>query len=388
MENKFFVIYPKAEYDETDKIMQDITDRLEIDYQLWSYAVVNDEYEYYQEVVEPAIEKAEFVLVFLTKGAEEEYLMTETVRLCSNMNKNMIPIKLKNSKVKEKNWSFRAKILDYYDEGQRIKIIEQIHGWLGLVTKGDIYGSKVQISTDGKSVITRDDEMLGKADRNGNFNCILAKGCREIDIKSEDGCWNRYRYHVPDNNSEVHFEAPLSGVRRLSKQTLFTFDPDVDTIPRWDVTGREDFVLVASSEDYLKKAIIYASFDESYRSKMRPYPEFHPREIVHSTAALVIFWLIAIILGAIGWFGKQYVCIFYGIAIIIAFFIVRRIKDNVIRRKNERRRRYLIESTDEYNHSVWEKANKNMNYELNIQGLEPTTLKKQPAPERKERLED
>ena len=166
MEDRFFVIYPKSRYDETNKIMQDIAERLVIDYQLWwysdvsdkfqlrswlpdedqlwSYTYMNNEYDYYQNVVVPSIEKAEFVLVFLANGSENEYLVSESVRLCNNMNKSMIPIKLKNSDIKEKDWNFRSKILDYYDGEQRIRIIEQMHGWLGLVSKDEIYGSKAQ----------------------------------------------------------------------------------------------------------------------------------------------------------------------------------------------------------------------------------------------------
>ena len=385
MEDRFFVIYPKSRYDETNKIMQDIADRLVIDYQLWKYSDVNDEYDYYQNVIEPTIEKAEFVLVFLSKGAEEEYLVTETVRLCSNMNKNMIPIKLKNSDVKDKDWNFRAKLLDYYDEEQRIRIIEQMHGWLGLVSRGDIYGSKVFILTDNKSVITRDNEVLGRANTNGQFACILAQGSRKVDVKSDDGCWNRYKYSVPDNDSEVHFEASLSGVHELSKQPLYTFDPDSDTIPRWDATDRTDFVLVASSEDEKKKNIIYDSFDKSYRSKMKPYPEFHPKEIKHSKVALIVFWGIALTLISIGFFlindwTDKVSIIVTGHVVIILFFIIRAIKDRAIRRGNERRRRELIDNTDKYNYSVWANANKRMNSELALQGLEPITLRQQPAP--------
>ena len=383
MENRFFVIYPKARYDETNKIMQDIADRLGIDYQLWSYSDVNDEYDYYQSVVEPSIEKAEFVLVFLANGSENEYLVSESVRFSSNLNKSVVPIKLKNSDLKEKDWNFRSKILDYYDEGQRIKIVEQMHGWLGLVSKGDVYGSKVVISTDcGKCVISRDNEVLGSTDANGNYNCIFAKGSRSIEIKS-DSCWNRYVYSVPDNNSELHFEATISGVRKLSKMdsSMFRFNPDNGDIPRWDITNRSDFVLVASSEDKKKKDIIYNSFDRYYRSKIKPYPEFIPKEIVHSNAALAIFWIFAIALVVIGIFvAKSASCVISGIVVIIAFFIIRRIKDNAIRKMNEHRRRELIDETNSYNYDAWHDANERMNYEFKLQNLPPMDLPQLSAP--------
>ena len=65
MNNKsnFFVVYPRLNQSATDKIMHDISFQLGFDYNLWSYAEVQDEEQYYTDVVAPAIEEADFVLI-------------------------------------------------------------------------------------------------------------------------------------------------------------------------------------------------------------------------------------------------------------------------------------------------------------------------------------
>ena len=394
MEDRFFVIYPKLGFAETDKIIRDITDRLGIDYQLWSYSDVFDEYDYYKKVVEPAIEKAEFVMVFLTKEPENEFLVSESVRFCSNLNKSLIPIKLKNSDVKddaefdEKKWNIRSKAVDFSEEIQRIRFFEQLYAWLGLVSKGDTYGSKVFISTKPGSIISRDKEVLGTADGKGMFKCTLAKGSGNIDIKS-DNCWNRYMYSVNDNDSELHFEASLSGVCKLSKIGASSFK-SVE-IPKWDITNRDDFVLVASSEDKKKKEIIYNYYDKSYRFRMKPYPRFSSEKIGFSDFAdinLVVGMLFGVILTIVGiiFMVKEDLKVGGYIALggLIAFVFMlttRLIRIRVCRKRIMHRRQNMINEVDKYNESVRSDVNDMMNRDLLLRGLPVMSLLQHPAPD-------
>lgn len=364
----FFVAYPRDGEGETKAILNIVKKRLNIDYELWSYADVQDETEYYQEVVEPAIQDAEFVLAFVGKQSEDDYLLNESIRLCSNLNKSMVPIKVGSGRIKEKNWGFRTKVVDFYDESQRIGLIEQMHGWLGLTKVGDVYGSKVVIKANTPSVIMRNDEVLGN-DTGDGLNCVFAKGCRDITVKSKDGCWNRYRYQVADNDSELQFDASLDGVRQLAKYgtSAFMFNPDSNSIPRWDLTNRKDFMLVSSSEDQKKQNIIVNSYNNYYCSKLKPYPEFHPETIEHSKGLCIFFWIISILL--------CFVALGTGLLIIAGYYIIRHRRDKAVERRNERRRQQLISDTDNWNDSVWRDANKRMNKELDLQGLSHSDLR-------------
>ena len=212
MANRFFVIYPKSGFAETDKIIRDITDRLGIDYKLWSYSDVHDEYDYYKKVVEPAIEKVEFVMVFLNKESENEFLVSESVRFCTNLNKSLIPIKLKNSDVKEKDWNFRSKFIYIQDEKQVAELEEKMRGWLGLAieyidlglpsgtlwkdeNESDLYYYDEAVRTFGKKLPTNEQlEELKKycqwnsagsgyklTGPNGNCIFLSAAGCRNCD---------------------------------------------------------------------------------------------------------------------------------------------------------------------------------------------------------------
>lgn len=364
---RFFVAYPKDGEGETNAIINIVKKRLNIDYELWSYADVQDETEYYQEVVEPAIQDADFVLAFVGKQTEEDYLLNESIRLCNNLNKSMVPIKVGSGRIKEKNWGFRTKVVDFCDESQRISLLEQMHGWMGLTKIGDVYGSKVEILTNSPCVISRNDEVLGKTDKSGHFNCVLAKGSHDIIISSGD-CWNKYRYMIPNNDSDMKFEASLKGVQQLKRYdySKFLFDPSKETAPEWDLTHRSDFLLIASSEDKKKKDIIYKSFDNYYRSRLVPYPEFTPEEIVHSKELLIAVWIITAVLIFFA-FGT-------GLLLIVSFFIVRNQKDKAIMRRNERRKRELISNTDNKNYNAWNEANRKMNTLLDIYRLPNVTL--------------
>lgn len=369
MESKyhFFVAYPKNGESETNSIMDMIKKRLNIDYELWSYADVKDEVEYFQEVVEPAIENADFVLAFVNRRSEDDYLLKEAIRFCNNLNKSIVPIKFGSGRVRERNWDFRSKVVDIDDEPQRISLIEQIHGWLGLTKVGDLYGSNVLIKTDFPAVISRNNEVLGKTDEDGRLECVLTKGSREIVIES-GGCWNQYRYVVSSDDEDLTFEASLKGVRELSQyeSSAFFFNPDSGDLPDWDLTHRRDFRLLSSSEDDKKRQIIFNSYNICYKSKLVPYPEFKPREIIHSKGLLIAAWVIP---GILAFFT-------YGATLIITllFFVIRAARDAVIRKQNERRRRQQIEQTDSKNQAVWYETNRKMNLMLDEYGFPHVSL--------------
>ena len=137
MNNKsnFFVVYPRLNQSATDKIMHDISFQLGFDYNLWSYAEVQDEEQYYTDVVAPAIEEADFVLIFIGYNSEKnyDYIVAKSASLCRNMNKSVLPVKYGSYEVDEKYWNFRAKMLNIYDEQQKDALIGQMRSWLGMI---------------------------------------------------------------------------------------------------------------------------------------------------------------------------------------------------------------------------------------------------------------
>ena len=132
-QSNFFVIYPRKSYKEAENAMRLIGYSIGRDCILYSYLDVHDEEDYYQNIVVPAIEKADFVLAFISNGAENEYLLRESVRLCNNLNKSTIPVKLGTGGIKESVWNFRSNIIDFSDNIQRSNLLGQIHAWLGSV---------------------------------------------------------------------------------------------------------------------------------------------------------------------------------------------------------------------------------------------------------------
>lgn len=379
LQSSFFIAYPRNYQKEAMNMVGNINYRLGINYSLWEYDSIEDTAEYFQEVAQPAIEEALFVLAFVGKSSEDDYMLTQCVTLCKNLNKSLVPIKIGEGRVKEKNWGFRTKMVDYSDESQRVGLIEQMHSWLGLTQVGDVYGSKVTITTDTPCNVIRNGELLGATlsqgpnGTNNAFHCTLAKGCQDLVIETREGYWNRYRYVVPDNNGEIQYEASLEGVMQLAKNhySLFLFNPDCDSIPRWDLTGRNDFQLVGSSEDEKKRKVICDSYNNYYLSKLKPYPEFHPQEIIHRRWADIMCWIAAV---AIGFFGYGMGGISMGLGLVFWFYVVRRIKDNFVRKLNERRRKELITRTDNANQIEWSSAVRRMNQELGLYQLSKESL--------------
>ena len=379
LQSKFFIVYPRDCQQEAMNVVDNINYRLGIDYPLWEYDSVDDTAGYFQEVAQPAIEEAMFVLAFIGKSSEEDYLLKQSVTLCQNLNKSLVPIKIGDGRVKDKNWGFRTRMVDYSEENQCITLIEQMHSWLGLTRVGDVYGSKVTIITDTPCTITRNGELLGSTlskgldGTNNTFCCTLAKGCQDLVVETRDGYWNRYRCVVSDNNGEIQYEASLKGVTQLAKNhySLFLFNPDSGSIPRWDLTERNDFQLVGSSEDEKKRKVVVESYNNYYHSKLKPYPEFHPQEIIHRKWADVVCWVVAV---AIGFFGFDDGGIETGVVLVFWFYVIRSIKDNIIRKLNERRRKDLITKTDNANQREWSSAVRRMNQELGLYKLSAESL--------------
>lgn len=128
-----FVCYAKVDEQKAQSVFEEINSTLEINYVLWSYRMVGDVDVYYEQVVAPAIEKADFVLFLLTKEIENDELARRVYSYCHNLNKSMIPLKIDNGRLRLKEFEFRTEVADFYDRQDKVNFLEQMHSWLGLV---------------------------------------------------------------------------------------------------------------------------------------------------------------------------------------------------------------------------------------------------------------
>lgn len=370
VQSRFFVIYPKENESEAHTVLEQIKERLFIEYELWSYSAVDDEADYFEKVVTPAVENADFVLVFVAKGSTDDYLLSETCRLCSNLNKRIAPVKIGNGRVKSKDWNFRSEILDYSDESERITIIEQMHSWLGLPKVGDVYGSTVTLSADLPYTVKRGDVILGSGRSKEKIDCVLSKGTDYLHFLTGNE-WNMYQYSIRDNNSHLEFEASLSGLKQLSSSStdLMLYDPSSSADCDWDMTHRNDFALVASSMDDKKRNVITQSYQKYYDSMRVSYPEFVPEKLPEPIKIHWILWLIAIVL-TIWAYGL-------GIIMLIICYAVKKGREKQIERtreRNARRCQELNSSTENKAKMIWQDVNSRMNAALSNRNLEGASL--------------
>lgn len=133
IQRKFFTCYADGAEALAQSVMSEINATLEIDYVLWSHRVIGDKVLYYEQVVEPAIENADFVLFMLSKHMEEDELSNKVQLYCRNINKSVIPVKIDKGRLKLKKFEFRAKVYDFNDRSEKVAFMEQLHSWLGLV---------------------------------------------------------------------------------------------------------------------------------------------------------------------------------------------------------------------------------------------------------------
>lgn len=370
VQSRFFVIYPKENQSEAHSVLEQIKERLSIEYELWSYAAVDDEADYFEKVVAPAVEIADFVLVFVAKGTTDDYLLSETCRLCSNLNKRIAPVKIGNGRVKSKDWNFRSEILDYSDESERITIIEQMHSWLGLPKVGDVYGSTVTLSADLPYMVKRGDVILGTGRAKEKIECVLSKGSNYLHFLTGNE-WNMYQYSIRDNDSHLEFEASLSGLKQLSSSStdLMLYDPSTCDDCVWDMTHRDDFALVASSMDDKKRDVIIQSYRKYYDTMRVSYPEFVPEKLPEPIKIHWLLWLVAIAL-TIWAFGL-------GIILLIVCYAAkkgRKIQIERTKERNAKRCRELNRSTESNAEMIWRDVNSKMNAALSKRNFECSSL--------------
>ena len=377
MDNKyrFFILYPRIAEEEAKEVVDALNYRLCIDYKLWSYAEVEDEEDYFDSVIQPAIENASIVLAMVAKDTNNDFLLKKGCKLASDLGEQqIIPIKIGKGRVKAKDWAFRTDIVDFDDEEERIKFIENMFGWLGLHKEGDFYGSRVTLGTDVDATVTRNDEVIGEASPSQKLVFNLAKGYGEFVVQSGSN-WNRYGYSMPSNDGQLEFDATLKDNIMLSNTAVgnLMFDPLIDEQPNWDVTERSDFRLKASSEDKKKRQAIYDSYDRFYRATIRPCPEYDTKDFRHRFL-LIILVLVACILFGIFYDGSWFEKIGYPILIFFGFMFLRKLRKRQLDAWNRRKERRMKDEVNEFNLSRWACCLREMNSLLEKHGLDSMKL--------------
>lgn len=373
--HKFFILYPRIAEEAAKKVVDELNYRLSLDYQLWSYAEVDDEEEYFDRVIQPAIESSSIVLAMVAKDTNNDPLLKKGCKLASDLGEQqVIPIKIGKGRVKAKDWSFRADIVDFEDEEERIKFVENMFSWLGLHKEGDIYGSRVTLGSDVSATVTRNDEVIGKVSPNRKLVFNLAKGNGEFVLQTGQN-WNKYAYHLPNNDDQLEFDATLNDNIKLSNTfgDKLIFDPLIDPQPKWDVTDRTDFRLRASSEDGKKRNAIFNSYERCYKATLRPCPEYDTKEF-RNRPLLVLLVLLGCILFGVFYGGEWYENFGYPILIFLVFLILRKMRKKQLRRWNRRKERNLKDDVNSFNHSRWTTCLREMNSLLECHGLDSMKL--------------
>lgn len=370
MDNKtsFFILYPRISEEEVKGIVDELNYRLSIDYKLWSYAAVQDEEDYFDRVLQPEVERADFILAMVAKDTANDNLLKKACKCASDNDKQVIPIKIGKGRVKSKDWAFRTEFVDFYNEEERIRLIEHMHGLLGKRRVGDIYGSKVTLGVDVNASVIRNDELMGNASPENKLVFNLAKGTGEFKVQTGNN-WNEYIYYLPTNDEKVDFDATLKDNIMLSntpKEQLM-FDPLLGQQPKWDVTDRSDFKLNASSEDDKKKNVIFNSFERCYKATIRPCPEYDMKEFRHRYFIIFLMVVFCIVLSiTVEWY--------VGIIVFAVFMFLRRLRKKQLLAWNRRKKRKLQERFDNFNISRWAHCLSEMNNLLESQGLEKMTF--------------
>lgn len=133
IQNSFFVCYAKADEPLVHTVIEEINGVLETNYVLWSYNLIGDPVTYFEKVAQPAIERADFVLFILTKAIEKDEMAQNVYSYCRNLNKSIIPLKVVRGRLRLRSFVFRTEIADFDDKQDKVKFLEQMHSWLGLV---------------------------------------------------------------------------------------------------------------------------------------------------------------------------------------------------------------------------------------------------------------
>lgn len=128
----FYVCYAKEDEPLAKAVMDEINNTLETNYNLWSYGMVGDSVVFFEEVVQPAIDKADFVLFMLTDSIEKDEMARKAYFYCHDLNKSMIPLKVGKGRLRLRSFVFRTEIVDFDDRQGKVNFLEQMHSWLGL----------------------------------------------------------------------------------------------------------------------------------------------------------------------------------------------------------------------------------------------------------------
>lgn len=375
--NKFFVVYPKSAQQSVTEIMKSLCRRLDIKkYDLWQYDKVDDANQFFCDTVEPEVEKALFVIAMLDKNAHEDFLVTETVRLCSNLNKLIIPVAVE--KVSSRKWSFRSDILYYREEKDRIELVKLMSGQLGLKRIGDVYGSQIVITSDTPCTVKRGNTLIGNiTDVNKPLTCVLGKGGDKLRVEAGSQ-WAEYHYVIPDNNSIIQFKPLLQPILEQSRG-LVVYSPG--NLASWrsmqDENENDFFFLSGTSLDNSRSTAIYNYYDNQYKSRMVQYPVFHPKVVEDSDVLNVILGILTI--GSIVllfFFFSLGVC---GLVIRLAIKIIRSLYKKAVEKSNEVRREMLISETDAKNDRLYSSCNEQMGVVLKKYNLRPLILRKYPT---------
>ena len=132
VQDKFFVCYASDMEELAKSVIAEINSTLETNYVLWERHTVGDVDVFYEKVVEPAIEQADFVLFMLSKNIEADELANQVQTYCHNINKSIIPLKIEIGKLKLRKFEFRANVIDFNENQEKMAFMEQMHSWLGL----------------------------------------------------------------------------------------------------------------------------------------------------------------------------------------------------------------------------------------------------------------
>ncbi len=372
---KFFILYPRIAEEEAKSVVDEINYRLGTDYKLWSYAEVDDEEDYFERVIQPEIENSSIILAMVAKDTNNDVLLKKGCKLASDSGEQqIIPIKIGKGRVKAKDWAFRTDFVDFYDEPDRIKFIENMYGWLGLRKEGDIYGSRITLGTDVDATVIRNEEVIGKVSPRKKLVFNLAKGYGEFVVQTGDD-WNKYGYTLPTNDDQLEFDATLKDNIMLSNtfSHKLIFDPLIDPQPKWDVTDRSDFRLKASSQDGKKRQAIFNSYERCYKATIRPCPEYDTKEFRHRFLLIILVIVFCILFG-IFFDGAWYENIGYPILIFVGFMILRKIRKKQLKAWNRRKERKMKEEFNDFNLSRWTTCLREMNTLLESHGLESMKL--------------
>ena len=403
------VSYAEIDEQEVRKAISEASKRLNIRIDLYSLSSQTDKDSFFDKQVFPSVEAASYLIFFYSKAGSSDPFLRNQFKMASDLNKPIIPVIIESNnlnlgmlKVKSP-FPFRTQPLNYYDENDRIRLIEQLHSAYGLMKRGDVYGACVNIISDSDVNVLRIDEILGRAEKDKPFRINLSKGKHRITFKSVDTVdaeWVEYTVTVLDNDMEFEIHPRLQDVRyvRDNKIKDLMYDPDIPEALDWDkLSDTETFKLLRSSQDYKKRDVAIASFYRKYIEDLEPKPKLTytdfsplPKEYVLTVCAILtvviwgkaLIWLLSFVLylctfGHVNWAGRTWDWLWFdtnfwpiawAIAIWLAYVIITAIIEFVIDKRDEIRNSLEIHRVTSYNEKLFNRLNNKQNDYLQSRG--------------------